>query len=491
MSTDVVVEIVTVGAVVMGLLFAVYSIVINSSFVVLTMLATVANLREIRYADFAGFDETFAEHVPIGVSILMPAHNEEASIVASVQAMRSLRYPDFEVIVIDDGSSDETAARMVEAFAMERVPLVVDDAVPMEAEVFETYIGPGGDTSLVLVRKTNGGKADALNTGLNVARKELTCMVDADSLLEPDALLCVTRPFADDPTRVIGSGGVVRVVNGSVIRHGHVIEPRVPRRTLPRIQVVEYVRAFLVGRAGWSQAGGLLIISGAFGLFRTAAVRSIGGLATDCIGEDADLVVRLHRWIGDNDTDHRIVFVPEPVAWTEVPEDLRTLGRQRRRWHRGLTEVFSRHKSMMFRRRYGVIGMLTLPWFWAFELVAPIVELAGLIYFGFVLVVLGLENSGVIHTNLVDAWVVVLLLACSLVYAFAMSLFALLNDELAFGRYASVRDQLRAVAGAFEEHVGYRQLTAWWRVRGMIDGLRRSERVWGHMRRTGFDSYLD
>jgi cellulose synthase/poly-beta-1,6-N-acetylglucosamine synthase-like glycosyltransferase len=488
MTAQLLVDVVVIGAIVMGVLFAAYSVAINSSFVLLSVLSTISNLREIRHAEFAGFDETFAERVPIGVSVLMPAYNEEATIVASVQAMRALRYPDFEVIVIDDGSSDETSSRIIEAFGMELAPLVVDNAVPMESDVFQTYIAAGGDTSLVLVRKPNGGKADALNTGLNVARKELTCMVDADSLLDPDALLFVTRPFADDPTRVIATGGVVRVANGSVVRHGHVVEPRMPKRLLPRIQVVEYVRAFLVGRAGWSQAGGLLIISGAFGLFRTSAVRAVGGLATDCIGEDAELVVRLHRRIGDGDTDERIVFVPEPVAWTEVPEDLRSLGRQRRRWHRGLTEVFGRHKSMMFRRRYGVVGMVTLPWFWAFELMAPVVELVGLLYFGVAVVVLGLENAGVLQTDVVDLWVVVLLMASSLAYAFAMSLFALVNDELAFGRYAGIRDQLRAVAGAFEEHLGYRQLTAWWRVRGMVDGLRRSEREWGDIKRKGFSN---
>jgi cellulose synthase/poly-beta-1,6-N-acetylglucosamine synthase-like glycosyltransferase len=481
------VDIVILGAGFFGLFFAAYSLAINSSFVILTFLAAIANGRQVRQAKFAGFDVTFTEHLPIGVSVLVPAYNEEASIAASVQAMRSLRYPDFEVIVIDDGSTDDTAARLVEAFAMVPAPVVIDDAVPTMGDVIQTFIAPGGDTSLVLVRKTNGGKADALNTGLNVARKELVCMVDADSLLDPEALLHVTRPFADDPTHVIATGGVVRVANGSVVRHGHVVEPRMPKRFLPRVQVVEYVRAFLVGRAGWSQAGGLMIISGAFGLFRASAVRDVGGLAIDCIGEDAELVVRLHRWVGDQQNDDRVVFVPEPVAWTEVPEDLRTLGRQRSRWHRGLTEVFSRHKGMLFRPRYGIVGMLTLPWFWAFELMAPVVELTGLVYFGAVLIVLGLEHYGVVHTDLVDAWVVVLLLACSLAYAFSVSLFALVNDELTFGRYKSIKDQFRAVAGAIEEHVGYRQLTAWWRVRGMIEGLRGSTRVWGDHRRKGFE----
>jgi len=480
-------SVITAGVVIVfGVGFTAYSVVINTSFVILTALSAISNVREARRAEFAGFDETFAEPNPIGVSILMPAHNEAATIVASVEAMRSLRYPDFEVIVIDDGSTDDTTALMVESFDLFEAPLVVGDSVPMLGPVDTTYVSPQGETSLVLVRKANGGKADALNAGLNVARKELVCMVDADSLLDPEALLHVTRPFADDPAHVIAAGGVVRVANGSVVRNGRVLKARMPRGTLARIQVVEYVRAFLVGRAGWSQAGGLLVISGAFGLFRADTVREVGGLDTGCIGEDAELVVRLHRHIGDVDEGGRVVFVPEPVAWTEVPEDIGTLARQRRRWHRGLTEVYSRHKSMMFRPRYGFVGMVTLPWFWLFELMAPVVELVGLVYFAVVLAEWGLEERGVVQTDFVQGWVVVLLFACATSYAVAVSIFALLSDELSFGRYSTVSDQLRAMVGAVEEHFGYRQLTAWWRVQGMVDGLRRSKVVWGDMKRRGF-----
>ena len=374
----------------MGVVFITYSVAINSSFVVLTVLAMSDYAAYRRRSDFAAYDESFAEPLARGVSVLMPAYNEELTIVASVEAMTSLRYPDFEVIVIDDGSKDATVATMIAAFDMVEFPLARAPMVDTLGEVLATYISRRGSMNLVLVCKTNGGKADALNVGINVARKELVCMVDADSLLDPDALLHVSRPFADDPERVIASGGVVRVANGSTIAKGRVVKIDMPRRWLPRVQVVEYLRAFLIGRAGWSAAGGLLIISGAFGMFRRDILFELNGVATDCIGEDAELVVRLYRWMGDNDVDGRIVFVSEPVAWTEAPETRQVLASQRRRWHRGLTEIFVRHRGMILRPRYGFIGMITMPWFLLFELLAPFLEVFGLIYFAVIMVLLGL-----------------------------------------------------------------------------------------------------
>ena len=274
-----------------------------------------------------------------------------------------MRYPDFEVIVVDDGSKDDTVAKLVAEFDLVEVPLVVDRLVPMKGEVLATYLSRKGSHNLVLVTKSNGGKADALNVGINLARKELVCMVDADSLLDPDALLHVSRPFADDPDQVVAAGGVIRVANGSTVTKGRVTDVRMPRTWLARVQVVEYLRAFMIGRAGWSATGGLLIISGAFGIFRKDVLATVGGMATDCIGEDAELVVRIYRWLGEERIDGKVVFVSEPVAWTEAPEDRAVLRKQRRRWHRGLAEILTRHRDMLFRPKYGVIGMLTMPWF--------------------------------------------------------------------------------------------------------------------------------
>ncbi len=470
----------------LGIAFITYSVAINLSFVVLTVLAMVDFAAYRRKIDFAAYDESFAEPLARGVSVLMPAFNEQLTIVSSVQAMTSLRYPDFEVVVIDDGSTDDTVATMIEAFDMVEFPLARAPMVDIRGEVLCSYISRRGSMNLMLVCKTNGGKADALNVGINVARKELVCMVDADSLLDPDALLHVSRPFADDPERVIASGGVVRVANGSAIAQGRVTKIEMPRKWLPRVQVVEYLRAFLIGRAGWSAAGGLLIISGAFGMFRRDILFEINGVATDCIGEDAELVVRLYRWMGENDVDGRIVFVSEPVAWTEAPETRQVLARQRRRWHRGLTEIFIRHRGMILRPRYGFIGMITMPWFLVFELLAPFVEIFGLIYFAVVMALLGLGEVGVVPTGWVDVPVVITLLATSVAFAIMMSLAALLAEELSYRRYRGIPGLLVAAWAAVEENVGYRQLTAWWRLRGSIDALRRSRHEWGDMKRTGF-----
>ncbi|MEJ7795007.1 MAG: glycosyltransferase [Nocardioides sp.] len=466
---------------------AVYSVLINGSYLVLTGLAIGDLTGYRRRLEYAGYDQWFLAPHTRGVSVLMPAYNESATIVASVQAMISLRYPDYEVVVIDDGSSDDTREKLIREFDMAPVPLVSSGRIPTTGMVEQTYVSRRGTHSLALVAKRNGGKADALNAGINFARKELVCMVDADSLLDPEALLNVARPFADNPGHVVAAGGVVRVANGSRVEHGRVTSLRMPTRWLSRIAVVEYLRAFLIGRAGWSRIGGLLIISGAFGIFRKDVLLEVGGMSVNSIGEDAELVVRIHRLLGQVGKRGEVVFVPEPVAWTEVPETRRVLRKQRKRWHRGLAEVFMRHHSMMFRPRYGVIGMLTMPWFLVFELLAPIVEVFGLVWF-LVLLALLLVERWYPALDLVDSELMVLLLTASVLFAVLVTLVALLAEELSFRRYRGLRDLSRAIWAAVEENLGYRQLNAVWRLEGLVEALRRTRHDWGEMNRRGFDS---
>jgi cellulose synthase/poly-beta-1,6-N-acetylglucosamine synthase-like glycosyltransferase len=310
-----------------------YFFVINTSYLVVIALAALEFRSQARRRDSAV--AALGGPLTPGVSLLVPAYNEEAGIVTSVKALLSLRYPRHEVVVVDDGSADATMARLVEAFDLVEIPRAIPQDVPVHAAVRSVHVPRDGHTRLIVVSKENSGRSEAINLGINASTEPLVAMIDADSILEPDALLRVTQPFTDDPTRMVATGGTIRAVNGSRVVSGRVVRVELPRRWLPRIQVVEYFRAFLLGRTGWSRFGGLILISGAFGLFRRDVLVEVGGLDHTSIGEDFELVMRIHKHMRDEHRDYRVQFVPEPVSWTEVPSTFGVLRSQRRRWHRG------------------------------------------------------------------------------------------------------------------------------------------------------------
>lgn len=452
-----------------------YFLLINTSYLVLIAFAALEFARHLRRAPFAGLDDVAVSPLALPASVIVPAYNEEAGIVASVRAMLALRYAEHEVVVVDDGSADATFERLRAAFGLVEVPRVVPDDVPVRQRPTSVHVPADGRTRLVVVRKENSGRADSVNVGVNVARYPLVAMVDADSILDPDALLVVAKPFADDPDRVVATGGVIRAANGCRVVAGRVVDVRMPRSFLARIQVVEYLRAFLLGRTGWSRLGSLILISGAFGLFRRDVLVEVGGLDAGCIGEDFELVLRLHRHLRRARREHRVVFVAEPVSWTEVPETARVLRSQRRRWHRGMWEVLWKHRAMTFNPRYGRIGLVAVPYYWLFELLAPVMELLGV-----VLVVLGLLVGAV------DLDYTVRFLLVAYAFAILVSLAAVCAEELSFHRYGRWRDLLRILTSSVWENIGYRQVTAWWRIQGLWQGLTRRKQVWGTMTRTGF-----
>lgn len=451
----------------------VYFVVINTSYLLTVVLAAFEVHRQKRQS--AGLTEVGGELTP-GVSVIVPAYNEQEGVVTAVKALLTLRYPRHEVVVVDDGSTDATLALLVEAFDLVPVPRVVPQDVPVEAAVRQVLVPRDGHTRLMVVSKDNSGKTEAVNTGINAAAEPLVAIIDADSVLEPDALLRVARPFSDDPTRTVATGGTIRPANGSRVQAGRVVEIGAPRRWLARFQLVEYLRAFLLGRAGWSRLGCLILISGAFGLFRRDVVVEIGGLDHRSIGEDFELVLRLHRHLRDQGRDYRLAFIAEPVAWTEVPESPAVLRRQRRRWHRGLWETLWAYRDMLLRPRYGRIGLIALPYHWAFELVAPLLELVGLVVMG-----AGLALGAV------DLSFALLFLLLAYGYAIFVALCAMVVDEWAFHRYERWRDLAFLVVASIVENIGYRQLTVAWRLEGWWSSLRGKRQVWGVMTRTGFD----
>ena len=406
----------------------------------------------------------------------MPAFNMEASIVASVRAQLLLKYPQHEVVLINDGSTDATFANLRAAFDLYEVPPAIPQRIPTQA--VRGYYRSRKAAGLLVVDKENGGKSDALNAGLGAARYPLVLAVDADTMVESDALLRLARVFLSGRP-VAGAGGTIRVANGCRIEDGRVAEVHLPRRFLPGVQVPEYLRAFLFGRLGWNRLGGNLIVSGAFGLFHRQYMLEIGGYATDNVVEDLDLVVRLHKHLRDLGKPYEISFIPDPLAWTEVPSDVRTLGRQRERWHRGLVLTMARHRSLLFNPRYGRVGMVMFPFFFFGEMLAPVVELLG-----YILTAVGL-TAGFLDLNMA-----LLFLAAALGYGMLLTVWAVILDEVTFRTYPRHRDFARMLLFAFLEPFGYRQLTVAWRLRSFWSAFRRRTH-WGVMRRSGFKDVYD
>jgi cellulose synthase/poly-beta-1,6-N-acetylglucosamine synthase-like glycosyltransferase len=411
------------------------------------------------------------------ITLLVPAHNEEKSITVALKNLLDLDYPELEVIAVNDGSVDGTLAEMQREFLLRPVRAVyVREAV--SAAVRGLYRSDMDSRLLVVDKESGGSKADAVNAGLNAATSPYVCVVDADSVLERDALLRIMVPVLADPKRVVGVGGIVRVLNGCEIEGGRVRRVRLPRKSIEVIQVVEYLRAFLIGREAWASANMLMIVSGAFGLFRTDAVRAVGGYRSQAIGEDFDLVARLHRHLREKGEDYQIQFVADPVCWTEVPSDLRSLGRQRARWQKGLLDVLWPNTDMLFRPRYGRVGWLALPYLWLFELVAPLIELLGIV------------------TIALAAWLGVLsreffmqFLIFGYAFATVISIGSVLQEELTYKRYNDWKDVARLVSYCFLEHFPYRQLHMIWRLQGLWQYLR-GDMAWRPLERKGLSQQV-
>jgi cellulose synthase/poly-beta-1,6-N-acetylglucosamine synthase-like glycosyltransferase len=404
------------------------------------------------------------------VSILVPAHNEEVSIVDSVQSLLALQFPEFEIVVVSDGSEDETIERLVGAFALAEQPWASRPDLPT-AQVRRTFRSLT-HPNLIVVDKDRGGKADSLNAALNMARYPLFAAVDADSLLDGEAILRASRLFVEDET-LVAVGGTIRPLNAAVVEDGRITEARIPRKWLERFQVLEYARAFFTGRAGWSHFKSLLIISGAFGLFRRTAVLEAGGFRVGTVAEDMELVVRLHKHFLRERKPYNIRFTPDPICWSEVPSDLGTLRRQRNRWHRGLWETLWIHKDMLFNPRYRRLGLVAVPYFWIFEALAPVVEITG-----YLLVVVGMF-AGFLSPRF------------ALLFVLLAVMYGMLSSQLAAGietflstRYPRLRDRAILFLAAFLEFVGYRQFLALERTVATVQ-VPFKKGQWGKMHRTG------
>jgi cellulose synthase/poly-beta-1,6-N-acetylglucosamine synthase-like glycosyltransferase len=420
-----------------------YFLILNSAYTVFTILA----LFDIRnYAARASYHKilnrlTGSYYRPL--SILVPAYNEEKTIIANIKNLLALDYPEFEVILVNDGSTDSTLERLKEAFRLVTVerPLRLTVRHKPIRRIFTSIDYP----NLIVIDKERGGKADALNAGINVSSYPIFCSIDADSLPERGALLRASRLFVEDK-RVIATGGIVRVLNGSKVENGVVTEVRAPRKAIECFQAVEYVRAFFTGRTAWSHMGSLMIISGTFGLFRKDMAQAIGGYR-ETVGEDMDLVVRLHRHCRKEGIPYRIIFVPDPICFTQVPSDLKSLLKQRNRWHRGLIDSLCFSRGMFLNPLYGAIGTTGFLYFGLVEGLGPIVEFLG--YAGFILFFI---------FGFLSKEFALLFFVIAILWSMWINVGSVLLDDILYKRYRSLKDLLKLCLFGFLEMLGYRQL---------------------------------
>lgn len=405
--------------------FLCYFIVITSIYSLLNIVAMVGLRRYMQWHRSDYFRQTYTG-IERPVSVLVPAYNEEATIVSSVQSLLQLTYPEYEILVINDGSRDGTLAVLMQEFDLKPCLSPVWKRIHTQSvhAVYQSATYP----NLRVMDKENGGKADSLNAGINFSRYPLFCCVDADSILQRDSLQYVVRPFLEDPTTV-AAGGTVRIANGCEVSGGFLVKTGLPRKLLPIFQIVEYLRAFLFGRLGWSGLNALLIISGAFGLFDKESVVRVGGYRTDTVGEDMELVVRLHRLLREAGEPYRIVFVAYPVCWTEAPEDLKTFKTQRVRWQIGLSESLVRNMSLLFNRKSGAVGWFAFPFMLVFEWLGPLIEVAGYVF------MIAAFSFGLISTQALIAFLLV-----AVGFGMLLSVTALLLEEISFHTYVRFRD---------------------------------------------------
>lgn len=449
-------------------LFLGYFVLLN---VIYLGLAFVALFGLRRYMRGAGAAERVYSHLQMPVSMIVPAYNEAATIANSVRALLQLRYQHFEVIVVNDGSTDDTLAVLQREFQLQPFPEAYRIQIKSQPVrgIYRSLTHP----NLRVIDKVNGGgKADAINAGINSARHPIIYAGDADSVLDPHSLEHVVRPFLEDP-HTVACGGTVRIINGCTVRGGVLEKVGLPRNPLALVQVLEYLRAFLGGRLGWSSVNGLLIVSGAFGVFHRDTVVEAGGFRADVIGEDMELIVRLHRKLSARGQRYRVTFVPDPVCWTDAPEDLGTLARQRKRWHRGLAESLWENRGLCFARGSGTAGWFAFPYFVVFELLSPVIEVGGLIVMA-VAWALGLMNGAGFLAFAVAAFALGVMLSTT----------AILLEELSFHTYPNARNVLVLFLVSILENFGYRQLIAIWRLQALFGWLTGREIKWGAMKRS-------
>lgn len=441
---------------------------------VISMFQLIDYKRANRYADFSAI---LSSPLAPGITVIAPAYNESKTIVDNIKALFTIQYNNYEIILINDGSTDDTLDKIIREFDLVEAEYIAYAALPTQP-VKGIYKSRNQAYSyLTVVDKQNGGKADALNAGINVSHFPYFVAIDVDCILVPDALQKLVKPFlSHTDNKTIATGGVIRIANSCKIENGQVVQVNVPNEYIARFQAIEYLRAFLMGRMAWSKLNGLLIVSGALGMFDKDIVVQCGGYNVNTVGEDMELVVRMRRFLYEQKIKHRVEYIPDPLCWTEVPTSINALSRQRNRWTRGNMDTLLMHRKLFLNPKYGKMGLLGYPFWLFFEWLAPLLEA-----FGYLLLVY------LIAVGTINWPIFIFMLVFVYLFSVSFSFYAVLFDEFTFHRYHRFEHLRKLFVIPFIEPLIYHPLNVFFAIKGNISFFK-GDKGWGQQTRKGFNS---
>ena len=460
-------------------LFFAFAFTAIASYIILSFISSKETIEYFKKKSFINYKDILSSTFSPSITIIAPAYNESLNVVENVRSLLSNHYVNYNVIIVNDGSKDDSLEKLIAAYDLEKIDFIINDKIktkPLRAGVFKSK-NPAFE-KLMVVDKENGGKADALNMGLNISTSKYVACIDVDCLLLEDALQKMIKPFLEETDcTVIATGGVVRIANACKIKDGKLIDINLPKNLLLQSQILEYIRAFLLGRMAWSRLNGLLVISGAFGIFDKRIAIEVGGYDTNTVGEDMEIVVRMRRYMEEQGKKYKVCYIPDPLCWTEAPDNYKIFISQRNRWTRGTIETLKKHRKIGFNPKYGSFGMISYPYWLLFERLAPLVEVVGLLYF---IVLIFLKDV---------RWDYALIfLVLAYLFSVLFSIIALYSEELTFHQYKKKGTGYKLILLSALEPFVLHPFILYAAIKGNIDYYFNRTIKWGQMERKGMGS---
>jgi cellulose synthase/poly-beta-1,6-N-acetylglucosamine synthase-like glycosyltransferase len=457
-------------------LFFIFAATTLGSYVVLAVISVLETIEYMKKNSFVDYKEILSSDIAPSISIIAPAYNESLNIIENVRSLLSSHYANYDVIIVNDGSKDDSMDKLIKAYDLVKIDYLINEQIstkPLRQGIFKST-NPAFE-KLIVVDKENGGKADALNMGLNLSNNKYVACIDVDCLLLEDAMQKMIKPFLETTERkVIAAGGVIRIANSCIIKDGKLLDVNFPKKILEQGQILEYIRAFLLGRMAWSRLNGLLVISGAFGLFDKKIAIKVGGYDTHTVGEDMEIIVRMRRYMEEQNLKYKVAYIPDPLCWTEAPDNYKIFISQRNRWTRGTIETLKTHRKVAFNPKYGAMGMLSYPYWLFFERLAPLIEVLGLLYFGI------LAYFGEVRWDYSIGFI-----AMAYLFSVLFSIVAIISEELTYHQYKKKGIGFHLLLIAFLEPIVVHPFIIYSAVKGNYDYYFNKKKKWGEMVRKG------